>query len=436
MKNIGVALLFMLCFFAVEVQAQAHWTLDSCVRYAIANSITVKQMEVSHKMASVDLLSARAALLPNLDAGVRQNWSFGRTQTQSGLYENRTQSNTGFSVSSSMILFAGGRRINTIAKAKLDLQASLLNIEKAKNDIELQVTSLFLQVLFQKEILRIAQEQFFSTRQQVQKTQLMVESGKVSANRLSDIRSKMASDTLSIVQAAGNLRLALLDLAQSIEIQDLDSFDIVAPESFDSHYTEYPELPVYKDVSADMPQIKAAEINVESARKSLRIAQADYLPTISLNAGLSSNYFYLYQLPNVNRAFEEQLKNNLGQYIGLSLNIPIFDRLSVVGRERRAKLNIENLKLTLEKSRKQLQKEIQTAYINATVAYEKRNSAHKAVLSADEAFRNTRELYENGKLSVFDFAQSQTNLSQARANEVQAKYDYVLKMKVLEFYRR
>lgn len=264
----------------------------------------------------------------------------------------------------------------------------------------------------------------------------MVESGKVSANRLSDIRSKMASDTLSIVQAAGNLRLALLDLAQSIEIQDLDSFDIVAPESFDSLYTEYPELPVYKDVSADMPQIKAAEINVESARKSLRIAQADYLPTISLNAGLSSNYFYLYQLPNVNRAFEEQLKNNLGQYIGLSLNIPIFDRLSVVGRERRAKLNIENLKLTLEKSRKKLQKEIQTAYINATVAYEKRNSAHKAVLSADEAFRNTRELYENGKLSVFDFAQSQTNLSQARANEVQAKYDYVFKMKVLEFYRR
>ena len=429
MKNIGVALLFMLWFSAVEVQAQAHWTLDSCVRYAIANSITVKQMEVSHKMASVDLLSARASLLPNLDAGVRQNWSFGRTQTQSGLYENRTQSNTGFSVSSSMILFAGGRRINTIAKAKLDLQASLLNIEKAKNDIELQVTSLFLQVLFQKEILRIAQEQFFSTRQQVQKTQLMVESGKVSANRLSDIRSKMASDT-------GNLRLALLDLAQSIEIQDIDSFDIVAPESLDSHYTKYPELPVYKDVSADMPQIKAAEINVESARKSLRIAQADYLPTISLNAGLSSNYFYLYQLPNVNRAFEEQLKNNLGQYIGLSLNIPIFDRLSVVGRERQAKLNIENLKLTLEKSRKKLQKEIQTAYINATVAYEKRNSAHKAVLSADEAFRNTRELYENGKLSVFDFAQSQTNLSQARANEVQAKYDYVFKMKVLEFYRR
>ena len=122
----------------------------------------------------------------------------------------------------------------------------------------------FLQVLFQKEILCIAQEQFFSTRQQVQKTQLMVESGKVSANRLSDIRSKMASDTLSIVQAAGNLRLALLDLAQSIEIQDIDSFDIVAPESLDSHYTEYPELPVYKDVSADMPQIKAAEINVEN----------------------------------------------------------------------------------------------------------------------------------------------------------------------------
>ena len=413
---------------------KAQLTLEECIDYAIRNNISIKQTELSYDIANIDLISAKMALLP---AGVGQNWSFGRTQTQSGLYENRTQSNTGFSVSSSMILFAGGRRINTIAKAKLDLQASLLNIEKAKNDIELQVTSLFLQVLFQKEILRIAQEQFFSTRQQVQKTQLMVESGKVSANRLSDIRSKMASDTLSIVQAAGNLRLALLDLAQSIEIQDLDSFDIVAPESLDSHYTEYPELPVYKDVSADiMPQIKAAEINLESARKSLRIAQADYLPTISLNAGLSSNYFYLYQLPNANRTFEEQLKNNLGQYVGLSLNIPLFDRLSAVGQTKRAKLNIENLRLTLENTRKQLQKEIQTAYINATVAYEKRRSAHKAVLSADEAFRNTRELYENGKLSVFDFAQSQTNLSQARANEVQAKYDYVFKMKVLEFYRR
>ena len=223
---------------------KAQLTLEECIDYAIRNNISIKQTELSYDIANIDLISAKMALLPNLNAGVGQNWSFGRTQTQSGLYENRTQSNTGFSVSSSMILFAGGRRINTIAKAKLDLQASLLNIEKAKNDIELQVTSLFLQVLFQKEILRIAQEQFFSTRQQVQKTQLMVESGKVSANRLSDIRSKMASDTLSIVQAAGNLRLALLDLAQSIEIQYLDSFDIVAPESLDSHYTEYPELPV------------------------------------------------------------------------------------------------------------------------------------------------------------------------------------------------
>ena len=177
-----------------------NWTLENCVKYAIERNISIKQMEIAQQVAKTNLNSAQMAFLPDLNASVGQNWNFGRTQMESGLYENKTQSNTSFSIGSSMPIFAGGRLINSVAKAKLDLQASFFNIEKAKNDVELQVTSLFFEVLFQKEILKIANEQFLTTKQQVAKTEFLVRSGKIPTSQLFDIQAQAANDTLSVVQ--------------------------------------------------------------------------------------------------------------------------------------------------------------------------------------------------------------------------------------------
>ncbi|MDR1544150.1 MAG: TolC family protein [Prevotellaceae bacterium] len=451
---------FILCFLCIfgKILAQ-NWTLENCIEYAIAHNISVKQMEISQRAAKTELNSAKMAFLPDLNASAGQNWNFGRTQTQSGLYENQTQSNTSFSVGSQMPIFTGGRMINSVAKAKLDLQAAALNLEKAKDDISLQVTSLFLQVLFQKEILKIANEQFSTTKQQAAQTEILARNGKVPESQLFDIQAQEANDTLSVVQANSNLKLALLDLAQSLELQDFENFDIDAgdfshigaEENAESAEIEtsrilrrnlcelcVKETPqnIYNQALANRAEVKSAEIDVKSAEKSLKIAQSAYYPTISLSAGIGTNYFYLYQNQGLNKPFSEQMNTNLGEYVGLSLNIPIFNRLSVLNQEKQAKYNIENQKLALENTKKQLFKEIQTAYLNAVSANEKQNAAAKAVASAQEAFRYAKERYESGKSSVFEFSQAQSRLAQAQADEAQAKFDYIFKIKVLEFYRK
>jgi outer membrane protein len=418
----------------MNVNAQTAWTLDDCIKYAVEHNFSIKQREIRLKAEEVDLTSAKTAFLPDLNASAGQNWNFGRTQTSSGLYENQTQSNTSFSVGSSMPIFTGFRLTHSLSKAKLDLQATIYDMQKAKDDIKLQVISLFLQVLFQKEILKIAENQFISTKQQVEKTKVLVQNGKVPQSQLFDIKSQMASDTLSIVQAVGNQKLALLDLAQSLELQEIENFDIDYQKIDAENNLLQNSQCIYNQAINSKSEIKSAETSLKSAEKSLSIAKSHYYPTISLSAGIGTNYFYLYNASLPNTAFANQLKNNLGEYIGLSFNIPIFNRLSVINGEKQAKFNIENQKLVLENAKKQLFKEIQTAYLNAVLANEKQNAANQAVNAAQEAFRYTKERYENGKSSVFEFSQALAKLSQTQSEKIQAKFDYIFKIKVLEFY--
>ncbi|MDR2510911.1 MAG: TolC family protein [Bacteroidales bacterium] len=424
----------VLFFLCLTLNANAQWTLDNCIKYAIEHNISIKQMEISQRAAKTDLTSAQMAFLPDLNAGAGQNWNFGRTQLSSGLYENQTQSNTSFSISSSMPIFTGGRLINSAGKAKLDLQMSVFNLQKAKNDISLQVTSLFFEVLFQKELLKIAKEQFLTTKQQVSITTILTRSGKVPQSQLFDIQSQIANDTLSVVQANNNLKLALLDLTQMLELQNIEDFDIISPNIETENYLLQTPQEIYKQALTSKAEIKSAEISLKSAEKSLKIANASYFPTLSLSAGVSTSYFYLYNNAQ-NSIFKDQINANLGEYIGLNLSIPIFNRFSVVNQSKQAKFNIENQKLVLENAKKQLFKEIQTAYLNALSANEKQNAAIQAVTAAQEAFRYNRERYKNGKLSVFEFSQSQFRLSQAQAEEAQAKFDYMFKIKVIEFYK-
>jgi outer membrane protein len=430
-------LCFLSCILYLNLSAQKLWSLDNCISYAVANNLSVRQAEIARQAAESGLSAARAAFLPDLNASAVQNWNFGRTQVSSGLYENQTQSNSGFSASASVPLYAGGRLVNSVAKAKLDLQAAFYNTQKAKNDMELQVTSLFFQVLLQKEILKIAQNQYLFTAQQIGQTAALVQSGKVPSSQAFDIAAQASRDTLAVVQAAGNVKLALLDLAQILELQDIEGFDIIAPEI--SQPLGQPlrsDKNIYNIALTARAEIKSAELGVQSAEKSLKITQSNYYPSISFSAGVSTNYFYLYTKNFSNTDFSSQIKNNLGEYVGFNLNIPIFNRLSSLNQSRQAKLNIENQKLFLENIKKQIFKEIQTAYLNVTLAEEKQRTATQAVASAQEAFRYATERYRSGKSSVFELSQAQSRLWQAQSELVQAKYDYMLKIKILEFYQK
>ncbi|MDR1653140.1 MAG: TolC family protein [Prevotellaceae bacterium] len=433
----------IISILTVNAFAQKLWTLEECIAHAVSHNISVKQMEIAQRAAKTDLTSAKMAFLPDLNASAGQNWNFGRTQMQSGLYENQAQSNTTFSVGSSAPIFAGFRLVHAAAKAKLSLQAAALNLQKAKNDVELQVTSLFLQALFQKEILKIAQERFATTKQQTEKTKILVENGKIAYSQLLDIQSQAANDTMSVVQTASDLKLALLDLAQSLELQNIENFNIDDEINLIDAATGNEKKSlflsaenIYNLAVNNKPEIKSQELSVKIAEKSLKIVQSAYFPTINLSAGIGTNYFYLYKNQGLNTAFAEQANANLGEYISLTLSVPLFNRLSVVNQSKQAKYNIENQRFELDKAKKQLFKEIQTAYHNAILANEKQTAAAQAVTAAKESFLYARERYANGKLSVFEFSQAQTRLSQAQTEEIQAKYEHVFRVKILEFYRK
>jgi outer membrane protein len=422
--------------FTIGLSAQAKlWTLDECIQYAIEHNVGIRQMELQKDNAEIDLNTAKMSRLPNLAASIGQNWNFGYGASgQDNVNRTENSASTSFSISSSTPLFTGFRIPNEIAKNKLDLKAAVENLEKAKEDIALNVTSLFLQALFNKELLKVNDEQLKLTQTQVEKTKFLVQSGKSPQSQLYDIEAQAAKDEVSLIQAQNNVALALLDLSQSLELEGDTPFDIAIPESgIDAtDYRLQPVSLVYANAVKSKPAVKAQKYRIESAEKTLSIAQSGYWPTLNLGMGYRSSYYYLYGQQNV--SFNEQFKKRGSEYIELGLSIPIFNRFSVRNQVRSAKINISNQQWELENVKKTLYKEIQTAYLNATAAQQKYLASGKAVKAAGESFQYAQERYEVGKSSVFEFNEAKNRLVQAQSEQIQAKYDYVFRVKILEFY--
>lgn len=430
------------------LQAQKKWTLEECIDYALSHNISVQQIELQRKNAEITLNTSQMSRLPNLNANAGQEWSFGRTQIMSGMYENVNQSNTSLYASSSIPLFTGFRINNEIKRDKIDLEAAVLNLEKAKEDLALSIAYLYLDVLFKKELLNVADQQLELSKEQVGKTKALVEAGKVPLSQLYDIEAQVSNDEVSVIQADNNLKLALLDLAQSLELENELNFDIFVPE-IDNVIGKYtssvqPVNMVYDNALAVKPVIKVQELGVKSAERSLEIAKSGYYPSLDLNLSIRTGYYYNYSqkgkidastgLPYENESFADQLDHNLGEAIGLSLSIPIFNRFSVRNQVRSAKLNILNQQLVLENTKKELYKDIQTAYLNATAAQEKYTASGKAVKASEESFNYAQERYEIGKSTVFEFNEAKNRLIQTQSEEIQAKYDYIFRAKILDFY--
>ena len=439
MKQIKIIAFFVfLCLSGLLSAQNQLWSLEDCILYAIEHNISIKQLIIQKNSAELALNTSKMSRLPNLNANGGQNWSFGRTQIQTGLYENQNQSITNFSINSSITVFSGFRINNEIAKSKLELETSVQNLEKAKEDLALNIAALFLQVLFNKELLKINQEQLNLSELQIERTRSLTEVGKSPMSQLYDIEAQVANDKVAVVQAENNLRLSLLDLAQNLELEQSANFDIITPV-FDNVITEYmssiqqPQNVFDKAIQIN-PSIQAHELQVKSAEKILAITKSAYYPTLDLSLGIGTNYFYLYNKNYKNIPFSEQVRNNMGEHIGLNLNIPIFNRLSIRNQVRNARFNIETQQLALEKARKTLWKEIETAYLNALAAQQKYKAAQQAIKATSESFNYAQERYESGKSSVFEFNEARTRLMKSQSEEIQAKYDFIFRTKILDFY--
>ena len=288
------------------------------------------------------------------------------------------------------------------------------------------------------------------SKTQVERTKILVQGGNVPKSQLYDIEAQEAKDEVNVVNARNNLELALLDLSQSLELERNTEFDIYAPDFNNDIITAYlsslqpPDI-IYENAVNFKPIIKGQEYRVESSKKSLKIAESGYYPQLDFTLGIGTNYNHISKPSRLinpmthedmilNLPFSEQLRNYGTKLIAFNLNIPIFNRFQVRNQVRSARIDILNQQLILENNKKKLYKEIQTAFKNATAAQAKYRASERAVKSANESFDYTRKRYEIGNATVFEFNDAQNRLIQSQSELAQAKYEYILRTKILDFY--
>lgn len=429
----------LLCAASISAQNK-QWTLKECIDYAIDNNIDVQQRELETQNQEIEVNTAQMSRLPNLNANLGQQFGFGRSQDRDNVMVDNSSSMSSFNVQTSVPVFTGFRIPNQIKAKKLDLAASIEDLKKAKEDISLNITSYYLQVLFYKELLYIAQQQLELTQVQLDQTTKLVENGKTAISEVYQVQAQLAKDELTRTESGNNVMLALLDLSQLLNLTDEAGFDIESPDITQLFLSDMEQLvtpqSAYEYSLENRPAIQAAKFRLESSYKSLNIAKSQYYPSLNFSAGYSNNYYYNYNLPEgvTNASFKNQLKNNGSESLGLTLSIPIFNRFSVRNQVRQSKLSIESQKLQLLNAKQTLYKEIQQAYYNAYASKDKFKSAEKAVEAARISFEFEETKYTNGRSTFLDYTNARTLLERSRAEEAQAKYEYIFRTKILDFY--
>lgn len=428
-KLLYIGVLMLLA--TLNMSAKKIYTLQQCVDTALQNNRNVKQQDFNRQSKAIAYEQARMDLLPNLNASAGQSFMLGRSLIADNTYRNVNSSQTSFNISSGITLFDGMKMKYNIDARKAEMKASEADLEKIKSDIELNVTVAFLQVLLYKENLQTLEAQLELTKQKIEQKTALVNAGKQPEGELYELKAQLAKEELNLTQAKNNHKLALLDLAQIIELDNFEDFDVEIPG--DVMITEQQLLSaedVYRSAVQNRPEIKGAEYRLQSNMKNADIARSAFFPSLSFGAQVGTGYYNLSGTPN--DAFNKQLNDNLSTNVGFSLQIPIFNRFEVKNRVSASKIAIESSKLDIENVKLELRKTIQQAYQNALAAKARYTAAQKSEIASKEAYRYAEQKYEAGKASVYELYQAKSNLTQVLSELSQSKYEYVLRIKVLE----
>lgn len=437
MYRIIFTLSFILASLAASAQQSGGWTLRQCIDYALENNVTVKQQDVTRRQNEVQLSTAKNSRLPDLNASASQNWSFGRGLTSENTYSNRNTSSTSLSLGTTVPLFTGFRIPRTIELNKLNLEAATADLGKARDDISVQVAQAYVQILYNIELRDVAQRQIDIDSMQVERLREMYHTGKASGVEVAQQEATLAQSRLTLTQADNDYRISLLTLAQLLELPSPEGFTIVRPDIATLTVDEAATLPlpdeIFQEAIAFKPEVKAETLRLKSTEMSIKIAQSTLWPTLSLSAGLGSNYYKTNGFDT--ESFGRQMRNNFSQYIGLSLNIPIFNRFETRNSIRSARLDRESQQLRLDDVKKTLYKEIQQAYYNAVAARAQYASSTEATASNKAAFDLMSAKYEYGKANITEFNESKNNWLKAESDLARAKYEYMYDTSLLDFYR-
>ncbi len=440
MKRITITTLLLMGLMGSSAMAQESWSLTKCIDYAKQQNLDVKRRTNDMKTADVQANTARNSRLPGVNASLNQNLGFGRTVGNSNTYVNQNSSRTEFGINASAPLYQGNYISSRIKATEWNLKAAVEDINQTGDDITIQVTLAYLQVLYNKELVKVAQENVAQGKHQLTKTEELVNGGRLPKSELFESKAQVAKEEYSLTKSQGDLKVALLTLGQLMELQSIDNFDVEVPSvdrvAINSEAVLALTSGGIEKAYGIRPAVKAAEYRLQAGEQNINMNKAAYYPSLNLVAGYSNSYYYAFNTPAgmPNTSFATQVKNQGQKMVGLQLSIPIFSRYETRNSVNLARIEQEQRKLSLTDAKKTLFKDMQQAYYSAMTAQQNFLSAKQALEASTVAYQYAQEKFDAGRSTVFETNETKKRLATSQSELAQARYEYIFRTKLLDYY--
>jgi outer membrane protein len=454
----------IICFLG-NLHAQNKWDIKSCIDYAIKHNLQIKQSEINTQINRNNYQQAKASVLPTLNFGASHTYNFGKTIDRfTNTFANTMVLSQNMGVSSNVVLFGGFSQYNNIKANEYGYLGSTENLKQQQYDLTLNIVNLYLNVIFTDELSIIAKSQFKVTQEQLDRTKKMVDAGALAKSIQYDIEAQLANDEVNVTTTENNYQIALLTLRQVMNLDSVNSFNIIKPNLEVEGQTTLSDnvQTIYETALRNQPSIKAAQYTLFSSEKALASAQGRRAPTLSMNGSIGTGYSGLAKkvtgyntttdtLGNIpgfgplvydrqdpifkKTPFADQYADNVNKSFGFTLTIPLFNGLNTHTGVKNAKLNLLSAKYGQDLAKQNLYKNIVQAYTNAKAALARYNANKKSVEASQASFNYADQKFNVGAISAFDYSQAKNRLLVAQSNLLQSKYDYILRVKVLDFYQ-
>ena len=465
--------LIILPLVSVNAQEVKKWSLDECVNYAYDNNLNVQRSTLSMHNDEIALKQNKLSRIPSLNMNLYNSWRWGRSiDPTTNLFKNQQINSNGANASSNFLLYSGSSLSRTIKQGEKDVQASFYDLEKSKNDVALDIVLGYLQIIFTRELLENSRFQLNTTQTQLEQTEKLVNAGSLPMTNLLDLKSQLASNEVEVITSENDVNIAILRLKQYLQIPAEEEFDIVTPD-FETDNYEFVTLgvgEVFKQAESIQPEVKSADLRIESAEMGIKVAKSAHIPRISLQGQYTTNYSdqnnaptgetetviqnpvpigflqsdptqIVNSIPFTSEIPIREVKNiptqwgdNRGFVAGFNIGVPIFNGWQTKSNIQRSVIQKDLAKINATETRNILRATIETSYNDAQAAIKIYDAAQRQVEALEESFRATEKSYNLGALNFVDYQVSSFNLFSARSNLVRAKFDYIFKLKVLDFY--
>lgn len=423
----------LLSAFSLTTWSQQKWTLEQCIEAALQNNLSIQRANLNVQVAESNYLGNKGSFLPTVNGYVRTNLNFGRTiDPFTNTFANEEVRSDAYGVNANWELFNGLQKVQRYKQGQYEVMATKYDADKSRNDMSLAVTRAFLEIVFNRELKKVAQYQVDLTQKQVTRTEKLVKAGSLPTGNLMDMQAQMAQEELNMVTVSNNLDISTLKLLILMRMDTLNNFEIDIPDITAEKLGVFKSTPsfVYLKAIETLPEVKSAELRLNSADKGLQAERGRRSPSLILSGSVGSGFSG--KNPN---DFNQQVSDNFNQSIGLSLNFPILNRLGTHTAVQRAKVTQDIRQNEMDQVKYQINEVVKRAYYDAQAARKKFIANTKAVSAMGVSYRYAEKRYELGMMNAVEFNQSKNNMIRAEADLLQAKYDFVFKTMILDFYQ-